>query len=389
MERIYLDHNATTPTRPEVIEAMCRCYAERLANPASQHQSGGKARQILEEAREKIAHLLDCRTASPYRDRVIFTSGGTEANNLAVFSLAAARGHRGRIVISAGEHPSVLEAAEQLLDQGWRLDTVGLSPSGLVRYERLAPLLQSDTCLVSVSACNHETGVLQPIDQIATLCGSVGMPLHTDAVQAAGKVPLSFHNLGVAAMSISAHKFQGPAGIGALLVRREVALQSLLFGGNQQEGLRPGTEPVALAVGMAVALELAIKEMDEQNRRLAKLREHFERKLLAELPGISVNGASAPRVSQTSNITFPDIDGELMRVALDLAGVDCSVGAACSSGATELSPTLRAMGLPGKLAVASFRFSFGSTTTEAEINEAIERIIRTYRQVQAGSCTII
>jgi len=384
MERIYLDHNATTPTRPEVIEAMRRCLAQGPANPASRHQAGGKARRILEEAREKIAQLLDCRLQPPYQERLIFTSGGTEANNLAVFGIAAACGQTGRVVISAAEHASVLVAAEQLLESGWRLDTVGLSPTGVVRCEQLASLLDSPPSLVSISCCNHETGVLQPIGRIAEMCNAAGTPFHTDAVQAAGKIPLSFHELGVAAMSISAHKFQGPAGIGALLIRRDVTLRPLFFGGNQQEGLRPGTEPVALALGMAVALELSLKELHEQNRRLAALREHFEQQLAAEIPGILINGANASRVAQTSNITFPDVDGEMLRLALDLAGVDCSVGAACSSGSAEPSPTLRAMGLSGEQAAASFRFSFGTTTTTADIDEALVRIVRTYRRVKSG-----
>ncbi len=433
METIYLDHNATTPTRPEVVEAMAEFGFAAYANPASQHRPGQQARRALEEARETIAEILGGELAPPQRDRLIFTSGGTEANNLAVLGIArAAVGSRqsavgsrqsavgsvpqspaprlpspnpqspipnpsvGRIVISAGEHQSVIEPAEHLLEQGWRLDTLGLTPEGVVRADQLPPLLgdcpnfrghhaeavvgENGTVpldavrLVSVQLGNHETGVLQPVAELAAICNQAGVPLHTDAVQVVGKLPVSFRALGVAAMSVSAHKFQGPPGIGALLLRDGVPLAPLWFGGHQQEGLRPGTEPVALAIGMATALELWRKEQDEHARRLTALRDRFERGLRAVVPSIVVHGTTAKRLPQTSNVAFPGHDGEMLRMALDLAGVACSVGSACSSGSTELSPTLRAMVLPNDLVKSSLRFSFGATTTEAEIDEAVRRI---------------
>jgi cysteine desulfurase len=476
METIYLDHNATTPTRPEVVEAMTECGLAGYANAASQHRPGQQARRALEEARETIAEILDADLAPPRRDRLIFTSGGTEANNLAVLGIARANSSprpraeegagvaAGRIIISAGEHQSVIEPAEHLLEQGWRLDTLGLTAAGVVRVDQLPPLLgdcpnfrlsENGTVplggarLVSVQLGNHETGVLQPVAELAALCNRAGVPLHTDAVQVVGKLPVSFRGLGVAAMSISAHKFQGPPGIGALLLRDGVPLAPLLFGGHQQEGLRPGTEPVALAIGMATALELWRKEHDESARRLTALRDRFEHGLRAALPDIVVHGASCPsepvgqtfisggqtflsasaasavsfvpgqtgmsappdprpgdgsataiptskpaviptpvppdpRLPQTSNVAFPGHDGEMLRMALDLAGVACSVGSACSSGSTELSPTLRAMGLSNELVKSSLRFSFGATTTEAEIDEAIRRIVHVCRELDGG-----
>ena len=229
---------------------------------------------------------------------------------------------------------------------------------------------------------NHETGVVQPVAELAAICNQAGVPTHTDAVQVAGKLPLSFRDLGVAAMSIAAHKFGGPAGVGALIIRDGVPLRPLTFGGHQQSGLRPGTESVALAVGMATALELAKRRQHEHAQRLISLRDRFEQSLRAELRDVVIHGEAAHRLPQTSNVAFPGIDGEVLRMALDLAGVACSVGAACSSGSTELSPTLRAMNLPNNLAASSLRFSFGATTTQAEIDEAVRRIAHVCRELR-------
>ena len=383
MDVIYLDHNATTPTRPEVVEAMADCYAQGYANPASQHRPGQQARRALEDARERIAEILGADLSPPRPDRLIFTSGGTEANNLAILGIAlAGDGPAGQIVISAGEHQSVIEPAEHLLEQGWRLDTLGLTTQGVVCAEQLPPLLTTESRLVSVMLGNHETGVLQPVTELAAACNRAGVPLHTDAAQVVGKLPVNFRALGVAAMTVAAHKFGGPLGIGALLVRDGVPLAPLMFGGHQQSGLRPGTESVALAVGMAAALELWHKEQNQHARRLRLLRDRFEQALRAALPDAVIHGAKAPRLPQTSNVAFPGLDGEVLRMAFDLAGVACSVGAACSSGSTELSPTLRAMDLPDNLAACSLRFSFGATNTEDEIDEAVRRIVHVCREVR-------
>jgi cysteine desulfurase len=382
VDTIYLDHNATTPTRPEVVEAMSRCHAEVWGNPASQHRSGQQARRVLEDARERVARILNVDLSPPRRDRLIFTSGGTEANNLAILGMARAAakssGRLGQIIISSAEHQSVIEPAEHLLEQGWRLDTLGLSPEGVVQVESLRRLLEEySPQLVSVQLGNHETGVLQPVEEIAALCRSFGVPLHTDAVQVVGKRPVRFHQLDVAAMSVAAHKFGGPLGIGALVVRQNVAIEPLMFGGHQQSGTRPGTESAALAVGMATALELWEKEHEAYARRLQSLRDRFETSLREKIPDIVVHGADAARLPQTSNVAFPGVDGQVLLMALDLAGVACSVGSACSSGSTELSPTLRAMNLLHGLVASSLRFSVGATTTEAEIDEAVWRITQT------------
>lgn len=382
MDNIYLDHNATTPIHPEVVQAMDRCYAQGYANPASQHRPGQEARKVLEDTRERIAELLGANLTSPQPDRLIFTASATEANNLAVLGIAQAGGSEpGQVVISAIEHFSVIGPAERLLELGWRLDTLGVTPEGVVRVECLPGLLGPQTRVASVMLGNHETGVLQPVAELAALCNAAGVPLHTDAVQVVGKLPVSFRGLGVAALSIGAHKFRGPLGIGALVLRHDVPLAPLLFGGHQQSGLRPGTESIALAFGMLTALELCHKGQQSHARRLTALRDRFENGLSAAIPGLLIHGRPAPRLPHTSSIAFPSVDGQVLLVALSMTGVACSVGSACSSGSTELSPTLRAMGLSAEVAGRSLRFSLGATTTEAEIDEAIRRIVHVWREL--------
>ncbi len=385
MDSIYLDHNATTPTRPEVAEAMVRCYAEGYANPASQHRPGQRARRALEDAREAIAELLGADLSASPPDRLVFTSGGTEANALAVLGIARARGKGkpGRLIVSAIEHASVIEPAEHLMERGWQLDMLGVTPEGVVCVDRLAELITPETWLVSVMLGNHETGVLQPVSELVPVCREAGVPLHTDAVQVAGKLPIDFRALGVEAMTVAAHKFQGPLGIGALILRHGVTVEPILFGGHQQEGLRPGTESVALAVGMRTALELWHEEREAHAQRLAALRLRFERGLRTGFADLVINGSGGERLPHTSSIAFPGLDAQVLLLALDTAGVACSVGSACSSGSTELSPTLRAMGLPQDIVASSLRFSLGGTTTEAEIDEAVRRIVAVVRELVA------
>ncbi len=253
MDSIYLDHNATTTIHPEVVQAMDRCYAEGYANPASQHRPGQRAHKALEDARERIAEILGANLTGTNSvgtgpDRLIFTASATEANNL--FLLGVARAYQtgpGQVVISGIEHGSVIEPAEHLLGQGFRLDTLAVTSAGVVRTELLPPMLGEKTRFVSILAANHDTGVIQPIAELAAICNEAGVPLHTDAVQTVGKLPVDFRQWGVAAMSITAHKFRGPLGIGALIVRDGIPIEPLMFGGHQQAGLRPGTESVALA----------------------------------------------------------------------------------------------------------------------------------------------
>jgi cysteine desulfurase len=382
-DSIYLDHNATTPTRPEVVEAMARCYGEGYANPASQHRPGQRAHKVLTDARERLAEILGADLTCSQPDRLIFTSGGTEANNLAILGMALASRATNEIVVSAIEHASVIGPAEHLLDAGWTLHTLGTTPDGVVRTEQLHGLLSDRTRVVSVILGNHETGVLQPVAELAAVCAAAGVPMHTDAVQVAGKLPVDFRRLGVAAMTVAAHKFQGPLGIGALILRHDVSVIPQLFGGHQQSGLRPGTESVALAVGMATALELWQQEQDSHLCRLRWLRDRLEAGIRAGFPDAIVHGASAARLPQTTNVAFPGLDAQVLLMTLDVAGVACSVGSACSSGSTELSPTLRAMGLPADVVRSSLRLSVGATTTEAEIDEAVRRILQVCEVLQA------
>jgi len=385
MQTIYLDHNATTPIHPEVVEAMARVHAQGYANPSSQHRPGQEARKRLENARERIAEILGAKLGGRDGDRLVFTASATEANNIAVLGIAAAFAHNhggpGRVILSGIEHASVIEPAERLVEEDWKLDALPAGANGVVRAELLPEWLDERTALVSVTLGNHETGVLQPVGEMAAECNRRGVPLHTDAVQVVGKLPVDFRELGVAAMSVGAHKFRGPLGIGALILRRDVPIRSLQCGGPHEGGLRPGTQCVALAVGMCTALEIWQREHIEHARRLTALRERFESGLKAGCPGVIINAEGGPRLPHTSNVALPNFDAEQVLIALDLSGVACSVGSACSSGSFELSPTLLAMGLPKDLVGRSLRFSFGATNTEEEIDEAVRRILHVYREL--------
>lgn len=386
MDLIYLDHNATTPTRPEVIDAMVECYREGYANPASQHLPGQKAKRRLEDARDRIGEIFGLQQSGVTSDRVVFTSGGTESNCLALFGIGASHGvEPGKIIISAVEHSSVIEPAERLFDLGWEFDQLGVDENGVVQTERLEGLLTSETRLVSVILGNHDTGVLQPVAKLADLCHTHGVPFHSDAIQAAGKIPIHFRELGVDALSVAAHKFQGPLGIGALLLRSDLAIRPIHYGGHQQWGLRPGTEPLPLVVGMLTALELSVEEQVTHVKRLENLRARFESGLQAGYPDLRVNGAGTARLPNVSNVAFPGLDAQMLLMALDQVGVACSVGSACSSGSTELSPTLLAMQLPGEVVRGSLRFSLGAGTTEDEIDEAVRRVLYVVSELQMSS----
>ncbi len=391
MHHIYLDYNATTPVFPEVVEAMRACWNEPYLNPASQHEFGRRARRILEDARDRIAELLGAETAGTTGDRVIFTSGGTEANNLAIRGLVHGenadrlRASSRHIVVSAIEHPSVTAAADHLAQTGCQVDRLGIDSNGVIRVDDLPRMLRPETRLVTAMLANNETGVLQPVAELAAICNERGLPLHTDAAQAAGKIPVRFRELGTATMSIAAHKFGGPLGIGALVVRNDIRLTPLLRGGVQQAGMRPGTESVALAVGMRVALELWEANRSEWLPRLETVRNHFETELLRfdsygkrrlENCEPVIIGKDAARLPNTSNIAFVGLDRQQLFLALDQAGVACSTGSACASGSSEASPVHVAMGCDPGVISSALRFSFGIQTTHQEIVEAADRIVR-------------
>jgi cysteine desulfurase len=370
LEMIYLDHASTTPVLPEVWEAMRPYAIEHFGNPASAHAVGRKARQALEDAREGIAGLLG---ASP--DEVIFTSGATEANNLAIFGLAGPP--PGHILASPIEHPCVIEPLKQLAARGFEVEYVPVGRDGVVSVDAFRDRVRPDTRLAVLMLVNHETGAVQPI----SILGSQYSILHTDAAQGAGKIPLSFHELGVTSLSISAHKFGGPKGVGALLVRKGVKLAPQLFGGHQQQGRRPGTENVPLAVGMAAALGLSVSRMDAATESLRRKWLSFRDPLVRTCWPIVVNGSKdgSPYIV---NVSFPGCRADLLLMKLDLAGVACSTGSACSSGSLLPSPVLQAMGVPDEVLRSAMRFSFGPQTTDAELIEAARRIAESVNRLR-------
>jgi cysteine desulfurase len=411
---IYLDHNSTTPIDPRVVEAMTRAWRDGGANPASQHGPGRRARRTLEEAREGIAGLLGAKTGGMDADRVIFTSGGTEANNLAILGLADLPVDR--VLTSGIEHPSVQAATRpwqrfahypfvdpssprakylrnpgvEAIVQFWlsraRIAELPVSPNGVVSVERQGNF-EADFQLVSLMLANNETGVIQPIRALADLAHRARAPMHTDAVQAIGKIPVNFRDLGVDAMTVAPHKFHGPLGIGALVVRHGIKVQPLLQGGFQQEGLRPGTENVALAVGFHEALKLATAELPERAERMRLLRDDLEQRLtefgrLEDCPTVVI-GQGSPRLPNTSCIAFPGIDRQALVMALDMAGIACSTGSACASGSSEPSPTLVAMGLSQEVISGAIRLSLGAFTTAEEVAEAARRIIKAVKHLRS------
>jgi cysteine desulfurase len=363
---IYLDNNATTPLLPAVWEAMRPFLTDHYGNPASSHWAGRRARQGLEDARERTAVLLGA-----FADEVIFTSGATEANNLALFGLAGEP--PGNLITTAIEHPSVAGPVERLARRGFAVDRLPVDATGIVQVELLPGLLRTETRLVCVMLANNEIGSVQPI---ARLAKGILSPVyfHCDATQAVGRIPVYFHELGVTTLAFSAHKFHGPKGAGALLVRRQTRLAPALFGGHQQQGRRPGTESAALAVGLTTALELARKEAEQRRTKILRLREILLTRLKRDAAPVILNGPPEGGVPHTLNLSFPGCRADVLLMNLDLAGVACSTGSACSSGSLLPSPVLQAMGVPEEVLHSAMRFSLSSLLTEEEVEEAASRI---------------
>jgi cysteine desulfurase len=364
MRRIYLDYNATTLLLPAVWEAMLPCLRDG-GNPASAHAVGRQARRYLEDARERVASHLEA-----HPDEVLFTSGATEANNLALFGQVD--NPPAQLLSSPIEHPSVSEPLQQLSNAGFTVTYLPVDATGRVPADALRERDLAAVRLLTLMLVNHEIGTIQPVQELARLLPA-GTACHCDAVQAVGKMPVSFRQLGVTTLSFSAHKFHGPTGVGVLLVRRGVMLRPRMFGGHQQGGRRPGTEPVALAVGLAAALDLACAEHEARRLRVARLRTRFLTLLQVRAAPVVVNG-SADGVPHTLNLSFPGLRADLLLMALDLAGVACSAGSACSSGSLLPSPVLRAMGLPEEGLRSAVRFSLGYLLEDDEIDDAAERV---------------
>jgi cysteine desulfurase len=382
---IYLDHAATTPVRPEVLEAMDPFLRGGVfGNPSSAHRFGREARAAVHQARRTIAQALGVEP-----NEVVFTSGGTEADNLAVIGAALAARQAGRpgrplrVAVSAIEHKAVLGAAHALEAFGGEVVTLPVDGNGLLDFRALDGALRDGVALVSVMWVNNEVGVIQDIAAIAEHCQAAGTPLHTDAVQALGKIPVTVP-AGCSWMSISGHKIGAPKGIGALVVRDRAGIRPLIHGGGQQGGLRPGTENVAGIAGLGRAVELAVRELEQFQSAVGRLRDAFEERLRAVLPDAQINGAGAPRAPHVSNVSIPGTDSEAMLMHLDLAGIACSSGSACSTGSVEPSHVLTAMGVPWDLAVGALRFSFGKGNTLDDVGyvaEALPGIVAKVRQL--------
>ena len=373
MNAIYLDNNATTPLIPEVWEAMLPYFIDYFGNPASSHSVGRSARRALEQSRELTASLLG---ASP--NEVIFTSGATEANNLAMFGLVPSV--PSSLVLGPVEHPCVSEPAKQLSDSGKTLSLLDVDGTGKVIVESLSEHLSNETRLLAVMLANHETGTIQPIRELRDRLPET-IPFHCDAAAAAGKMLIDFHQLGVTTLTISAHKFHGPKGVGALLVREGNRLHPQQFGGHQQQGKRPGTEPVPLAVGLATALELAVRDMTKRRGYVRKLHQTFWDGLQKASPVIR-NG-SEDGLPYTLNVSFPGCRADVLLMNLDLVGVACSTGSACSSGSLLPSPVLQAMRVSEEALQSAIRFSFSPLLTEAEVSEAAGRIAEVVRRLRS------
>jgi cysteine desulfurase len=381
---IYLDHNATTPLHPAVWDAMQPFLTDVFGNPSSLHSEGLRARDAIEEARERVARLLGASA-----EEIVFTSSGTEADNLAILGSVLARQHRGgHIVTSSIEHPAVLGACLALEAQGFRITRLPVGPAGLIDPDDLGRVLTDDTLLVTLMHANNEVGTMQPIPVCAALAHARGVLVHTDAVQSVGKVPALVDELGVDLLSLSGHKIHGPKGIGALYMRRGVGLDPIITGGPQERGLRGGTEHVAAIVGLGVAAQLASAQLCDTMPQVAALRDRLEQGILARIPDVLVNGVAATRLPTTTNVSFKGVDGQSLVVALDLKGVAASTGSACSSGSLEPSPVLMAMGLPDEWLQGAVRFSLGAGNTSAEVDTVLHMLpalVTRLRQHDSGS----
>lgn len=379
MQRIYLDHNATTPVAPAVVERMMAVLRNDFGNPSSVHHFGQRAKAALDEARSQVATLIG---GDP--SEIVFTSGGTESDNFAIRGAAEALEPTGRrhLIASAIEHEAVLNTLRALARRGWRVTLLQVDQSGIVTAESLRAALTDDTALVSVMHANNEIGTIQPIAELAAIAKTRGALFHTDAVQSAGKLPVDVKSVGVDLLSLSGHKFYGPKGAGAMWIRRGVRLLPLVTGGKHERNRRAGTENVAGSAGLGVAAELARSKMTSEAERLAALRDRLERGVLQAVTGTAVNG-SGPRVPNTTNISFDRVEAESLLIALDLEGVAVSTGSACSSGTLEPSHVLKAMGFPAHRTQNSIRFSLGTANTESEIDHVVSVLPRLVEKLRS------
>jgi cysteine desulfurase len=392
MTRVYLDFNATTPVDPAVLDAMLPYLSADYANPSSIHTPGQRARAVVETAREQVAALIGGKP-----QEIIFTSGGTESDNHAIFGALSSSftsftssnssTSPSHIITSTIEHEAVLNACQALEKQGVAVTYVSVDREGRVDPDAVSAAIRPETVLITVMHANNELGTIQPLEEIGRIAAHADIYFHTDAVQSAGKLPIDVNKLGVDLLSLSGHKIYAPKGIGALYVKSGTKLRQLLYGGHHQRGFRPGTENVPGIVAFGKAAEVARHSHGDDAQRISALRNQLEQGLLSRIPDARANGAAAPRTPNTSNITFPGLEGEALLIALDLKGLAVSTGAACSSGTVEPSHVLTAIGLSSDDARASLRFSLGRQTTPAEIEFALTVVPTAVAQLRAISPT--
>ena len=382
--RVYLDNSATTAMSPEVIEAMLPYFSDEMGNAQSVHSFGQRSKAALEKARRQVAELLN---ASP--TEIVFLSGGTEADNFAIRGIAEAhRDHGNHIITTQIEHPAVLSTCEALEKTGFRVTYLPVSREGLVHISDLRDAISEDTTLISVMLANNETGTIQPIEEIAKIVaearatGRRQLYLHTDAVQAVGKIPVDVKRSGIDLLSLSAHKIHGPKGVGALFVRKGTRLSKLLHGGHHERDRRAGTENVPGIVGFGRAAETALVQLNERMTRMREMRDYLERRVMSLVSDVSVNGDRARRVPNISNLSFNGVDGESLLIALDLKGIAVSTGSACASGSLEPSHVLQALGLSREEVRGSLRFSLSAYTTREEIDYAVSVLSETVARLR-------
>ena len=382
---VYLDNNATTQCAPEVVQAMLPYFTEQYGNASSIHTFGGENRHVIDKARHTVARFINAQ----YDDEIIFTSCASESDNTAIFAAVRANRNKKHIITSAVEHPAVLEPFRYLQTQGYRVDYIGVDELGRFNMDQFKAVLDEDTALVSVMWANSETGTIFPIEQIARLAHEKGALFHTDAVQAGGKIPVDVQAAGVDMLSLSAHKFHGPKGIGVLYVKRGTRFLPYLMGGHQESQRRAGTENVPYIVGLAKACELAQKRLaDGTMQQVAALRDKLEQGILNTIPDVKVNGDPQHRVPNTTNLSFGYIEGESILMYLNDFGICASSGSACTSGSLEPSHVLRAMKVPFQFAHGSIRFSLSDQTTQADIELVLKElpaIIKRLREISPFS----
>jgi cysteine desulfurase len=377
---LYLDNNATTAIDPAVLEAMQPFLEKYFANPSSGYRLAAKVREAIEHAREQVAALLGCEPGE-----IVFTSGGTESNNTAIHSALASRPDCKHVVTTTVEHSAVRNPAQNLEKRGYNVTFLKVDRSGRISLRELSDAIRVNTALVSVMWANNETGVIFPMEEVAEITQSKGVPLHTDAVQATGKIPINLRETPMQFLSLSGHKLHAPKGVGALYVNRRARFQPLVLGGSHENNRRAGTENAASIVGLGKAAEIALGKLRDEQTRVRALRDRFEKTLLEKLPGAQVNGADAPRLPNTSSFMFDGIESEAALLMLDQENLCCSAGSACRTGSLKPSHVLGAMGLVNEQARASLRFSFGRFNTERELERALEIVPRVIGKLRALS----